>query len=281
MIDSHAHVGFSRFDEDREAVVARAKKAGVKGWIEVGTDLETSRAAIALTEMYEGVGAAVGVHPTEVVNEGLINSGAGSNGSRLIPSPRGRNVFPDSWGQILSLLVEKNVVAIGEVGLDFYRGGSLDGQMRVLHRFVEIGVQRDLPLVFHLRSGDDVDAHEILLEYLEGLSKKKRPRGVMHTFSGNVEQAERFLAMGFYLGFSGVITFKNAGMAIEVVKNAPINRMLIETDCPFLAPEPWRGKRNEPAYVKYVAEKMAVIKEMSFEEVAEVTEQNTRLLFGM
>lgn len=267
MIDSHAHVSFKQFDNDREEVIKRAREAGVTGWIEVGTDLAQSQKAIRLAGKIDLVWAAAGVHPSDVAEVFGMDPSVPLAG--------------EAWDEFVELVKKQRVVAIGEVGLDFYRGGTPRTQMPVLKNFIALGAERDMPLIFHLRSGGGQDAYEILLDYVEQLPRRERPRGVMHTFSGNMKQAKRFLNLGFYLGFSGVVTFKNAGATAEIAKLAPLDRILIETDCPFLAPEPHRGERNEPAYLKLVAEKIAEAKRLSLEEVDRVTEDNTRSVFRL
>lgn len=242
MIDSHAHVAFSGFNEDREEVMTRAREARVS-WIEIGTDVEQSKKALAL-----GVPATIGVHPSDVA--------AGID-----------------WAEIKKLLDEPNVVAVGEVGLDLFHGQNLEEQFEALKQFIDLAREKDLPVVFHVR-----EAHDKMIEFLK---REKWGRGVIHTFSGTAKQAREYLDMGLHLSFSGVVTFKNAGEILEVAKTMPLERMLIETDCPFLAPEPFRGKRNEPAYVKYVAQKIADIRGISFDEVARVTEENAKLLFNL
>jgi len=262
MIDSHAHMAFSQFDEDREEVVSRAWEAGVEGWIEVGTDIGSSKKAIELARSGRGqplrVWATVGVHPSEA--EGLNE---------------------EDWEKLRKLVKEKEVVAVGEVGVDLYRGGSWQKQLKALRRFIELANRNNLPVIFHVRSSDRVDAHNEIIDLLSSYSDSERPLGVMHSFSGTWQQAEKYLELGMYLAFNGVVTFKNAGETAEVASRAPLNRMLIETDCPFLAPEPHRGKRNEPAYVRLVAEKIAELKGLSFDDVALATGNNTRQLFAV
>lgn len=261
MVDSHAHVAFSQFNEDREEVIRRAQEAGVEGWIEVGTDIESSKKAIELARSRSGqlsrIWATVGVHPSEA--EGL---------SKL------------DWEKLRQLVKEEEVVAVGEVGLDLYRGGSLPKQLEALKRFIKMAKSNDLPVVFHVRSSDRVDAHDEVINLLSSFSDSQRPRGVMHSFSGTWQQAEKYLDLDMYVAFNGVVTFKNAGEGLlEVVRRAPLNRILIETDCPFLAPEPHRGGRNEPAYVRLVAEKVAELKGAAVGEVGRVTGENARRLF--
>lgn len=262
MIDSHAHVAFFQFDEDREEVISRAWEAGVEGWIEVGTSVKSSQKAIELARSRSGqplrVWATAGVHPSDA--EGMNE---------------------EDWKKLRKLAKEEEVVAVGEVGVDLYRGGSLPEQLKALWRFIELAGERNLPIVFHVRSSDRVDAHDEVINLLSLYSDSQRPAGVMHSFSGTWQQAEKYLALGMYLAFNGVVTFKNAGETAEVASRVPLNRILIETDCPFLAPEPHRGKRNEPAYVRLVAEKIAELKGLDISEVAEMTQENTRNLFGL
>lgn len=270
MIDSHAHVAFDGFDEDRDQVIARAKEAGVS-WIEIGTDVEQSKKALELLarlrQAYGGrsplLGVTVGVHPSDISQE--IN-----------------------WLEIEQLSQNKAVVAIGEVGIDLYHSSNLEEQLKVLEKFVELAREKDLPIVFHVRDPKEshptsprlrgVGAHDEMLKLLHSHSGV---RGVIHTYSGTRAQAEEYLELGLYLSFSGVVTFKNAGEILEAAKTMPLEKMLIETDCPFLAPESFRGKRNEPAYVKYVAEKIAEIRGVSFDEMARVTEENAKTLFRL
>lgn len=258
MIDSHAHVTFSHFDSDRDEVVRRAWEAGVQGWIEVGTDIEQSQKAIDFAKKHKNVWATVGVHPTDA-----------------------ENLNEAEWSQLENLLQEDKVVAVGEVGIDLYRGGSLKKQLVSLKKFIALAVDNNLPVVFHVRSSEKVDAHDKVLKLLALYSEDERPKGAMHSYSGTWEQAEKYLELGMYLSFTGVVTFKNAGVTAEVVGRASLDRILIETDCPFLAPEPYRGKRNEPAYVRLVAEKIAKLKGVSVESVQSAIVRNTGQVFGV
>lgn len=256
MIDSHAHVNDSAFDADRAEVYARAQAANVVGWIEVGTTLNESEQAIQLAQQYPSVYATVGVHPHHY-----------------------DDISDKDWDMLSNFAVSQKVVAIGEVGFDFYRGGSLEKQQVVLKRFIDLAQTYKLPIVFHIRNGETIDAHDALIQLLSSYSDTERPRGVIHTYSGTVAQAKQYLDLGLYISFSGVITFKNAGELISVAQYIPSDRMLIETDCPYLTPDPYRGKRNEPAYVYLVAQRLAEIRDMSVEDVMKQTEQNTRALF--
>ena len=258
MIDSHVHVTFSHFDSDRDEIIGRAKEAGVQGWIEVGTNIGQSQKAIEFAKKHENVWATVGVHPTDA-----------------------ESLSDDLWKQLESLLQEDKVVAVGEVGIDLYRGGSLKKQLVSLKKFIALAVDNNLPVVFHVRSSEEVDAHDEVLKLLASYSESERPRGVMHSYSGTWEQAEKYLELGMYISFTGVVTFKNAGVTAEAARKMPLDRILIETDCPFLAPEPYRGKRNEPAYVGLVAEKIAELKRVLVEEVQGVTAKNAEQIFGV
>lgn len=268
MIDSHAHVSFDVFDRDRREVIERAKAADI-GWIEVGTDVAQNRRAIALAQQNEKVWATVGVHPSEV-----------------------DQLTENSWLRIEAQLRQKKVVAIGEVGLDFSRGGSKRLQLKVLQRFVRLAQAAQLPMVFHVRdpvkepgvshgAGGESNAHDELIAFLNTFDDRSRPAGVIHTFSGTYRQAEQYLELGMYLSFSGVVTFKNPGEVLIAAQIVQPDRILVETDCPFLTPEPYRGQRNEPAYVRYVAEKMAEVKGLSVSRIQHITEENTHRLFRL
>lgn len=258
MFDSHAHVAFDQFRQDRYAVIERAHESGVAGWLEVGTDLKQSKRAIRLAEQHEGVWATVGVHPNDV---GTLTE--------------------RDWANLEKLCKHPKVKAIGEVGLDYYRGGTPEVQLPVLDRFIGLAQINHLPIVLHMRSSREHDAHDDALELLHSYQSDERPVGVMHSYSGTREQGWAYVALGMLLGISGVVTFKNAGKIVDIVREIPIEHLLIETDCPFLAPEPNRGKRNEPSYVAFVAQKIAELKGMSEQEVRFATEQNARNLFHL
>jgi len=258
MFDSHAHVAFEQFDKDRDEVIQRAVKDGLVGWIEIGSSVERSQRAIDLAQATEGVRAAVGVHPDDI---GSLDE--------------------EGW-QVLDKLAQHNeVVAIGEVGFDYYRGGSYEEQVGPVRGFIDLANKYRKPVVWHVRSSEEKDAHDDLIKFLRSLSDDERPKGVSHTFSGTVEQAKAYLELGLHIGISGIVTFKNAGALPDVVKAVPLDKLLIETDCPYLAPEPHRGQRNEPAYVKYVAARVAEIKGISAEGVERQTDGNVKQLFGV
>ena len=258
MFDSHAHVNIDLFNDDRDQVIARAKDAGLLGWIEVGTNLKDSKEALELANQHENVFATAGVHPSDI---GKIQS--------------------SDWAEFKELFKEEKVKAVGEVGLDFYRGGTPQAQIPVLKEFIKLAKENDLPVVFHVRSGKDVDAHAELINLLRTYSSKDMPKGVIHTYSGSKDQADQYLDFGLYMSISGVVTFKNAGDMTVVAKEAPLERLLIETDCPFLAPEPYRGKRNEPAYVALVAQKIADLRQLDVSVIKETTTANTQIFFSI
>lgn len=259
MIDSHAHVAAQQFAQDRDEVVARARAALVR-WIEIGTTVQESKEALAMAAQFPDsiLGATVGVHPDHVTD-----------------------ITETDWATLEKLLQNSRAIAVGEVGLDYYRTSPRDQQLSALERFVALATDQQLPVVWHVRSGKENNAHADMLSFLRQLPAPSRPRGVMHTFSGTWREAEEYLALGMYVSLSGVVTFKNAPDMHEVARRVPLDRLLIETDSPFLTPEPHRGARNEPAHVQYVAEKIAGLRGISREEVAAATEQNTRSLFAI
>lgn len=255
LVDTHCHLDFERFDADRDAVVARAAAAGVTRIIVPALDLENCPAVLALTEQYAGVCAAVGVHP---------NSSAG---------------WQDGWiDAIRDFAGHEKVVAIGEIGLDYHWDKSPpETQHRALRAQLALAAELDLPVIIHNReSSDDV----IRLLQASPLRERQRP-GVLHSFSAPWETAAAALEMGFYLGFTGPVTFKKADDLRAIAARAPLERILVETDAPFLAPQPQRGKRNEPAYVVHVAERLASLHGLETAEFAAQTTANAEQLFGL
>lgn len=254
LIDSHCHLTMPHFDADRSGAIKRAIDEGVAKIITIGTDIDDSRRAIALAEEHEFIFAAVGVHPHDVKE--VKDSEA-------------------VYDALKSLAAHNKVVAIGETGLDYHYMHS-PANIQQEHFIRHIGMARslNLPLIIHSREARE-DTLKVLGENARGV------RGVFHCFSGDMDMAERALEMGFYISFSGVVTFKNANKILDIVKGVPLNRILIETDAPYLAPHPHRGKRNEPAYVRYVAEKVAAIKELSYVETARAIQNNASNLFSL
>ncbi len=255
LIDTHMHLDDARYDGDREAMIARAREAGVETFITIGCDLTTSHAAVALAEQYPFVYATIGVHPHEV------------------------KYIADGWyDELHRLATHRKVVAYGEIGLDYHYHYSPPNEQRTRFR-EQIGLARELklPIVIHTREAQE-DTIAILRE-----ENASEVGGVFHCFSGDAWLAKHALDLGFYLSFSGILTFQNAAMLREIAKTVPIDRLLIETDCPYLTPMPHRGKRNEPAYVRLVAERLAELKSvevpLSVEDIGRITTDNARRLF--
>lgn len=269
LIDTHAHVNFNDFKNDSNEVVRRALDSGI--WmINIGSERKTSERAVRMAEEYEeGVYAAVGLHPSHLIEQDVERE---ENGETIKYKSKPEEFDYDFY---LNLAKNKKVVGIGECGLDYFRNNDesfKEKQKEVFVKQLKLAREINKPIIIHCR-----DAHEDLLEILR--LEAELPSGVMHFFTGSLEQAKKYIELGFYISFSGVITFTKA--YDEVVKNIPLDRILIETDCPYVAPIPFRGKRNEPQYVKYVAQKIAEIKGLSFEEVAMQTTKNARELFGL
>ena len=258
MFDTHAHLDFKEFDKDREEIIERAFSNGVKKIINVGCDLETSKNSVKLSNRYENIFAAIGIHPGEI-NEEKIE-------------------IDEQIDELRKLAKNKKVVAIGEIGLDYKENSQptiQKLQKEILKAQIELAQELNLAIIFHCRM-----AHNDLLEILNSKSEFLNPklRGVIHCFTGNYSQAKEYLEMGFYLGFGGIIFKMNLD---EIIKKIPLDRILIETDCPFLTPPQENGNRNEPAFVKYTAKKIAEIRKISFQEIEKATTQNAEKLFGV
>lgn len=252
MIDSHCHLDLEQFNEDRSVILERAKKAGVHTIINPGAGLVDFEAPIKIANEFSNVYAAVGVHPHEILE---INN--------------------DFWSRFDKVFSSPKVVAIGEVGLEISDGlPPIKKQLEVLKQFVDLSNKKNKPLIFHIR-----DAHQEFQEFIKNYQEKIK--GVMHCFTGTISDAEFYLSYGLYISIAGMVTFPNSDVLREVVKNIPLERLLVETDAPFLAPQNWRGERNEPAYVVETARKIAEIKGVSLEEVERVTEKNTKNIFGI
>ena len=253
LIDSHAHIQGKEYAGEAAAVLQRAHAAGVERVIAVGGagDMTSNTDAVALAERFENVYATVGMHPHDA-----------------------KDVNPEDLAKLEELTTHPKVVAVGETGLDYYYSHSPhDVQRRVFVQFIRMALQTNLPLVVHERDAAH-DAAELLRQ--EGGGKL---RGVIHCFTGTHEAACNYIELGFYLSFTGIITFKNAQALREVVRQVPLERMLVETDSPYLTPVPYRGRRNEPAHVRLVAETIASVKGTSLEQVARATTANVQALF--
>ncbi|UTR12432.1 TatD family hydrolase [Evansella sp. LMS18] len=253
LFDTHVHLNADQFEEDIEQVIERANEAGVSKMTVIGFDEKTINKAMELTENYDFIYAAVGWHPVEAIdlNDDYLN-----------------------W--IRDLASHPKVVAIGETGLDYHWDKSpKEVQKEAFRKQIQLAKDVKLPIIIHNRNADE-DVVQILKE-----EKAEETGGIMHCFGGSIEIARACMDMNFYISFGGPVTFKNAKETKETANEIPLERMLIETDAPYLAPHPYRGKRNEPAYVKLVAEEIARLKELSYEEVAHQTTKNAEKLFGI
>ena len=250
LIDTHAHLCFPQFDEDREEVIARAIEAGVARMIDVGVDVETSRKALSLAECHDTIWATVGFHPHDVAG-----------------------ITPEGIETLRGMAIDGKVAAIGETGLDFYRDyAPRDLQISAFRAHIRLARDLELPLVVH-----DREAHDTVLTilYEEGAAEIG---GVLHCFSGDRAMAEKAAAIGFSVSFGGSLTYKRSE-ALPVALSVPIEHVLLETDAPYLSPVPHRGRRNEPAFVRYAAERLSEIKGLSFDTVAEMTTRNAIRVF--
>jgi len=254
-IDTHTHLTFHQFDDDRAEVISRAWGAGLEYMIAVGAGegVEGNAAAIRLAEEDERIFATAGIHPHDA-----------------------KDATDEWYARLKDLARHEKVVAVGEIGLDYYhRHSTEESQRACFERLLKLAEEVEKPVVIH-----DRDAHEDVWRIIEEKGVPRRG-GVFHCFSGDYEFAGRVVKAGFYVSIPGVVTFRNARALQEVVAETPLERLLIETDCPYLSPEPHRGERNEPAYVVEVARKIAVIKALSLEDVARVTTLNAKRLFDM
>jgi len=253
LADSHAHLSDKRFDPDRDLVLERARRAGVSLMIDVAVDVQTSEKAIALAAANGGsVRATVGVHPHHA-----------------------DTVDDDTVETLTALAGEPSVVAIGEIGLDFYRDLSpREKQQAAFVRQLELAAELNKPVVVHCRDSS-TEVLELLSPWVGKLNV------VMHCFSADEHVLRRALDMGYFVSFAGVITYPNATGLRALVPQVPLERLLIETDCPYLAPAPMRGRRNEPAYVRHVAQALAEIYDLPVEELADITFENTESFFGL
>ncbi|MBL7157312.1 MAG: TatD family hydrolase [Candidatus Omnitrophica bacterium] len=251
IIDTHCHLDFDQFRADRNSVIERAEKAGVRYFINVGSSLKGSRKSIELASEHDSVFASVGIHPDDA--DGITE---------------------ETFTEVERLLENKKVIAIGEVGLDFFKKRSTpDKQKTLFTRFIDISKKRNLPLIIHNRDAarDTVDilkkngTHPIL--------------GVMHCFSGDEKLLGEVLEMGLHVSFTCNLTFKNAKRLREIAKGVPLDRLLLETDAPFLAPQAYRGERNEPAYITELRDVLSEILNVSKEEIEKVTTENAKKLF--
>lgn len=267
LVDTHCHLNFNWFDHDREAVIQRAREGGVQRVLIPGIDLASSRQSLKLADMHPMISVATGVHPNDA---SVWNQ--------------------DSLNDLRALVVHPSVVAIGEIGLDYYHDRTPPGTQReVFRQQLGLAQEKNLPVVIHVRDRDTQgrpamrDVLEQVADWAAELTSKgqslaERP-GVLHSFSGDLEAAWRAVELGFLIGVTGPVTFRSAGQLQALVKEMPLECLLVETDAPFLTPHPWRGQRNEPAYVRYIVEKIAQLKELPVEDVAQATTANAERLF--
>lgn len=249
--DSHAHLDDARFQEDFDEILARMRENGVTAMMNIGCDLPSSQNSVRMAEKYDWVWASVGSHPDDAAN---VDDARIEVYRALCQSPR--------------------VKAIGEIGLDYhYEDVPRERQKEAFRMQMQLARELSLPVVVHER-----EAHEDGLAIVDEFPEV---RGVFHCYSGSLEMAKELVRRGWYIGFTGVVTFKNARKAVEVAQNIPLERILIETDCPYMAPEPHRGRRNDPSYVPLVAAKIAQLRGLTPEEVGRATNENARRLFDI
>lgn len=250
IFDSHAHYDDERFAEDLDALVASMTAQGVCNIVNIGCSIALSKSSIALADRFDHFYATVGIHPHD----------AGE--------------VPDDYlAQLEAMAGHKKVLAIGEIGLDYYYDNApREVQKQVFEAQLQLAQKLSLPVVIHMREATE-DGMALL--------KKYRPRGVVHCFSGSAETAQEVLALGMYLGFTGVLTFSNAKRAKKAVASIPLDRLLLETDCPYMAPKPFRGQRCDSSMIAYTAEEMARIKGIDPQEMIDIANQNTKRMYGM
>jgi len=281
LTDTHCHLDYDKFDEDRDAVIQRALDAGVTRILIPGLDLDSSLAGIKLAEAHPNIFAAVGFHPTDLDkwSETSLENLRQLMFPHSQPSPTGR------WSRI---------VAIGEIGVDYYWVKEAEKQAfqrEVLKLQLQLAQEVNKPVVIHMREENDkwfgqasLDLLNILSAWQGQLEAKKHPLaerpGVLHSFNGNLETAQKAIALNFYIGVTGPVTYKNAEEKRQIIRQLPLERLLIETDAPYLTPVPHRGKRNEPAFVAHIADKIAEIHMTTREQVAEITAASATRLFG-
>ncbi len=251
LYDTHAHLDDEMFDSDRTEVIEKIKNSGVGLVNNIGASIESSYASIELAEKYDFFRAVVGVHPSEVYD-----------------------MTEDDIDALRKMATHKTVVAIGEIGLDYHYDDTDPAlQKKWFRRQLDLSKELNMPVVIHDRDSKG--------ECIEILQEKEIHNGVVHCFSGSAETAKIILNMGLNISFTGVLTFKNAKRAIEALKVIPMDRIFIETDCPYMAPEPYRGTRNDSSLVCHIAEKIAEIKGLSYEEVVSITTNNAMKFFGV
>lgn len=255
MIDSHAHLDDRKFNKDREDLIGRFDEDGLEFVVNIGSDIETSRASVALAQKYEKIYAAIGIHPHD----------ADSYNEKIEQ-------------ELIALSKEDKVVALGEIGLDYYYDNSpREVQKEVFERQLELAHSLNLPIVIHSREATK-DTFDRIKNHLE---KYPEDKVLIHCFSGSLETMKEYIRLGCYIALGGAVTFKNARVPKEVAIEVPLDRLLLETDSPYLTPEPLRGKRNEPSYVRYVGDFIANLRKMNLDDLLEKTAENTKEFYGI
>ena len=254
LVDTHAHINFAKFKDDLDATIAKAFNADVKYILNIGTDLKTTQESVALAKKYEAVYAAAGIHPTDAAELDI----------------------DEAVNAIEAFLREDKVVAIGEVGLDYYHdAASHEEQKKLLRAFIKLQKKASLPLILHVR-----DAYEDFFSILNDEYGDGPVKGVVHCFSGNKDHLKKALDLGLYVSITGPVTYKKSDELREIAYLIPDEKLLLETDCPFLAPQKYRGQRNEPAYIRDLAEYIAELRGISLDDIARITTVNSNKLFG-
>lgn len=284
LIDSHCHLNFAAYRADQAAVIGRAAAAGI-GMLVVGSQRSTSERAVDLALGHENIWAVVGLHPIHLTADITETDTFGGEPYSFVTR---QEVFDASVYRTLVQRAPEKVVALGEVGLDYYHAADTAivsedmkaTQRETLEGFLTLAQELNRPLVFHCRGSKD-DPYGAYTDLYEILATAPGVRGVVHCFGGTYEQAQRFASLGLSIGITGIVTFKKAAEVQRIATELPLESLLIETDAPYLAPEPHRGQRNEPAYVERVAEKIAELRGVSVEAVTRQTLENTRALFGL
>ena len=286
LTDTHCHLDYNKFDEDREAVLQRARDVGVGRILIPALDYESSLAAIRLAASHPSIYAAIGFHPTDLDK---WHEDSSQDLKNLLEVSSSEPSEPKN-----APAIQNKIVAIGEIGLDYYWVKEIEKrafQHDALRQQLHLAEEANKPVVIHMREENDawfgqasVDLLEILTEWQSDLVAKNHPLatrpGVLHSFNGNLETAQKGIELHFYIGVTGPVTYKKAEEKRQIIRQLPLDRLLIETDAPFLAPVPHRGKRNEPAFVAYIADKIAEIHNTTRTQVARVTSQNANRLFG-
>lgn len=250
IFDSHAHYDDKAFKEDRTQLLSSLPAKGVVGIVNCGSDIKSSEMSVKLSDKFDFIYSAAGIHPHEA-----------------------EDVKADDFDRLSALLQHKKCVAIGEIGLDYhYDFSPRDIQKQIFEKQLQLAVETDMPVVIH-----DREAHQDVLD----LVKKYRPKGIVHCFSGSVELAEIYVKMGMYIGLGGAVTFKNAKKPVEVANYVPQDKLLVETDCPYMTPVPFRGQRNDSSYIEYVIQKLSEIRNETPDFIAEQTYKNAKEIFSI